>query len=80
MGKFSVLAEYMGAYTKVEQKLLTNIYSPDVMKRTNGEEFELYKDLFEFIKRANELVIHQAETIEIINEKLDKLLVEKTEA
>ena len=80
MGKFSVLADYMEAYSKVEKKVLTNVYSPDVMKHVTGEEFELYKTMFEFIKAANNLVIRQAETIEVINEKLDKLLVEKTEA
>jgi hypothetical protein len=77
----------------MELKTIANEYAKGVEKTTDEfkkffgamvleerfepEHLEMIQNLFGVIDKANKLIVKQAETIQEINEKLDKLLENK---
>lgn len=59
---------------ELKEHIFKEFLCSDSVMNMNGEQFEVYKKMFQLMNTSQELMVRQAETINEINEKLDKLL------
>ena len=61
--------ELKGSYIKM--------FGPDMFEYMNEDTFEMVKKMFNLMNTSMEVIKEQAEVIEVIDKKLDKLLERK---
>lgn len=66
--------KFVEAMNGMKEVIAKEFVNSDAIKNMDSEQFNYFCSICKFVDAANELVTRQAEIINNINEKMDKLL------